>query len=167
LGNFIIHFKGFHLKIKLIALGDKMPAWINEGFKTYAARMPSDYQLELIEVPLFKRSKNTHPSVAMQKECESLLTFIKPTDYIVALDKNGKEFSSEKLASILQKLHDESKTLVLLIGGPDGLTQELLKKTHENWSLSKLTLPHALARIVTAEQLYRAYSIIAHHPYHR
>jgi len=155
------------MKIKLIAIGNKMPAWVNEAFKIYVQRLPADYQLELIEVAAFKRNKNTNTHVAMQKESESLLKAVKPGNYIVALDRKGQEMSSKKLAGKLKKFHDESKTIVLLIGGPAGLTQEILGKAHEVWSLSKLTIPHALARVFIAEQLYRAYSIITHHPYHR
>lgn len=131
-----------------------MPAWINSGFFEYARRLPKDYQLVLIETPPLRRTKSTN-------------TNIPKNTLIIALDEHGKEWTTLELARKLETWHNEQQDISLLVGGPDGLSPECLKKAQAIWSLSKLTLPHQLVKIFIAEQIYRAWSIISKHPYHR
>ncbi|MEI8055051.1 MAG: 23S rRNA (pseudouridine(1915)-N(3))-methyltransferase RlmH [bacterium] len=142
------------MKINLITIGKAMPAWINSGFFEYARRLPKDYQLVLIETPPLRRTKSTN-------------TNIPKNTLIIALDEHGKEWTTLELARKLETWHNEQQDISLLVGGPDGLSPECLKKAQAIWSLSKLTLPHQLVKIFIAEQIYRAWSIISKHPYHR
>jgi 23S rRNA (pseudouridine1915-N3)-methyltransferase len=145
------------LVIKLISLvGHKMPAWVNTGFAEYAKRLPADYQLQLIDIPSRKHPKNSG---------EKLLLAAQPP--IIALDRQGQSISTAQLAAYLQQWHDAHQNPSLLVGGPDGLSPDCLKQAEKVWSLSALTFPHPLVRIILAEQIYRAWSIISHHPYHR
>ena len=151
--------------IKLIAIGNKMPSWVNAGFAEYAKRLPTDYQLQLIEIPSQKRTKSSVVDQVLQLEGEKLLAAA--TTPLIALDRQGKTFSTEQLAKQLQTWHDNSENPSLLIGGPEGLAPSCLKRASTVWSLSALTFPHPLVRIILAEQIYRAWSILSHHPYHR
>lgn len=153
--------------IRLLAIGTKMPEWVEEGYQEYAKRFLSSCQLELVEIPAEKRTKNSDIKRIMQREGEKLLAAIKPNHYVVVLDVKGKSFSTEKLAEQLQQWQRHGQNIDILIGGPDGLSAEVLQKADWTWSLSPLTLPHPLVRIVVAEQLYRALSILQNHPYHR
>ncbi len=153
--------------LRLIAIGNKMPAWINEGFQEYAKRLPLGYKLKLIEIPAEKRSKQVDIKRLTESEGEKILSLIKPGNLVISLDVLGKSWSTPQLAEGLQKWHDASLDVDLLVGGPDGLSANCLQKSQLKWSLSPLTLPHPLVRVVIAEQLYRAWSIIQKHPYHR
>ncbi|HNB01739.1 MAG TPA: 23S rRNA (pseudouridine(1915)-N(3))-methyltransferase RlmH [Nitrosomonas sp.] len=153
------------MNIKLIAIGNKMPAWVNSGFNEYAKRLPPDYRLQLIEIPALKRTKNTVAEQVMKAETEKLLAA--STNPIIALDRQGKIVSTEKLAEQLQSWHDHHQSPSLLVGGPEGLSAAGQKLADDTWSLSALTFPHPLVRIILAEQIYRAWSILSHHPYHR
>lgn len=144
-----------------------MPDWINIGFYEYAKRLPKNFQLNLHEITAIKRSKTANIQKIRTQEGSQLLAKAAPASLIIALDEHGKEFTTQELAQKLQQWHNEGQHLSLLIGGPDGLTQDVLTKAHLVWSLSKLTLPHPLVRVVVAEQIYRAWSIINKHPYHR
>lgn len=137
--------------INLIAVGKKIPTWIKTGFTEYAKRLPKDYKLQLIEI----------------KKREAMLRAIPPNSLIIALDEHGQQWNSYELSCQLQKWRENYQQVSLLIGGPDGLTPECLTKAHLKWSLSSLTLPHQMVRIIVAEQLYRAWSILTKHPYHR
>lgn len=153
------------MHIKLIAIGAKMPDWVNTGFQEYAKRLPPDYPLQLIEIPAQKRTKNTIAEQVMKTETEKL--FAAATRPIIALDRQGKALNTEQLAKQLQKWHDHQQNPSLLVGGPEGLSAEGCRLADETWSLSALTFPHPLVRIILAEQIYRAWSILSHHPYHR
>ena len=153
--------------IKIIAVGTKMPKWVCEGYAEYADRMPPDYQLKLIEIPSLKRTKNSNLTEIMELESNKLLDAAHSDDYIIALDRLGKEISSQDLAKHLSQSKLESLKISFLIGGPEGLSESSLKKARSIFSLSKLTLPHPLVRVLLAEQLYRAISILNNHPYHR
>jgi len=143
------------LKIRLITIGHKAPAWLQEGYQEYAKRLPPSCALELIEIPAEKRPE------------EKMLGMIKSENHVVALDVKGKPWSTEELAGKLGGWLQNGKNIDLLVGGADGLTSECLAKTQEKWSLSPLTFPHMLVRLIVAEQIYRAHSILQGHPYHR
>ncbi|MCW5589205.1 MAG: 23S rRNA (pseudouridine(1915)-N(3))-methyltransferase RlmH [Legionellales bacterium] len=153
------------MKLKIIAIGNRMPDWVNQGFNDYAKRMPRDYPVELIEIPLQKRQDKQQITQQMERETQHMLKHIKPSDQVVALCVEGRQYSTEEFAHKLQ--HWQYHELVFLIGGPEGLHPQSLARANEQLSLSNLTLPHPLARLVLVEQLYRAWSILSNHPYHR
>jgi len=160
------------MRIRLLAVGNKLPSWVEEGFNEYLKRFPASCSLELIEIPAEKRSpsqKQTGASVQqlIAREGEKLLAVIKPGHRVVTLEVTGQLWSTEKLASHIEKWQGEGRHIDMLIGGPDGLSQACSNKADTKWSLSPLTLPHPLVRIIVAEQLYRAVSILKNHPYHR
>jgi len=153
--------------IRLLAIGDKMPHWVEEGFKEYAKRFTPACTLELIEIPAEKRTKNSDIKRLIEREGEKLLSAIKPAHCVIALEVTGKSWSTPMLAEQLKKWQLNGRNIDILIGGPDGLSPLVSKKAELKWSLSPLTLPHPLVRILVAEQLYRAFSILQNHPYHR
>ena len=157
------------MKIHIIAVGTKMPAWVKEGYSDYARRLPKEFVPVLSELPLSNRSKKANIQVAKKNEGQSILAALKDLGrcHVVALDVLGRTLSTESLAAKLENTRDQGQNLCLLIGGPDGLTQECLQAADELWSLSALTLPHPLVRVVLIEQLYRAWTILQNHPYHK
>ncbi len=155
------------MKIKLIAIGTKMPAWVTAGYEEYAQRLPKEFRLELCEISAQKRTKQSNLPALLQQEGEALLTACPRGSQLIALDRLGEKINTRQLADKLQKFHDQSQEIAILVGGPEGISESTLQAAHERWSLSELTLPHPLVRIVVAEQIYRAWSIINHHPYHR
>ncbi len=155
------------MKIHLIAIGTKMPAWITQGYQDYAQRMPRACQLLLKEIPAEKRTKNSDVQKIKVKEAEKLLDAIPSNCLIIALDVKGRSWSTEKLADNLQNWMMSGRDIALLVGGPEGLTDNVRQRADQLWSLSSLTFPHPLVRLILAEQLYRAWSITANHPYHR
>ena len=140
------------MKIYLIAVGTKMPSWVTEGFNEYQKRFPKDNALELIEIPAEHRGKNANFAKILP---------------VVTLDIPGKMYTTEELAEEMKKWRMSGKDVALLVGGPEGLADECKALAKQSWSLSKLTMPHPLVRIVVAESLYRAWSLIANLPYHR
>jgi len=144
-----------------------MPTWISSGFSEYAKRLPKNYQLILIEIPPLKRTKSTNIKRIIEEEGLELLAAAPKNTLIIALDEHGREWTTLELTKKLDIWHNEQQDISLLIGGPDGLSPECLQKAQAIWSLSKLTLPHQLVKIFIAEQIYRAWSIINKHPYHR
>jgi len=148
-------------------MGQRLPAWVNTGFSEYAKRLPAHCALRLREIPVQKRFKNADIGRLRRQEGEQMLAAMSPRAHVVALDERGQLWSTVQLASALTQWLDTYSTVALLIGGPDGLATECLQQAHQQWSLSALTLPHPLVRIIVAEQLYRAWSLLNHHPYHR
>lgn len=155
------------MRIRIIAVGTKMPDWVEQGYAEYAKRLPRDYTVELVELPLAVRSKNSDLARAMEKEGEAMLAAIGKGDTVLALDVKGKPWSTEQLAEQLAQWRMSGTNYSLLIGGPDGLASTCLALASIKWSLSPLTLPHPLVRIVLIEQLYRACTILQNHPYHK
>lgn len=153
--------------INIIAVGQKMPAWITQGYNEYAQRMPRDFATRLIEINAEKRSKNSNPAEIRKKEARRIIAALPRQALPVALDVKGQSWSTEKLADRLDNWRQRGSDLALMIGGPDGLDDECKNKAEAMWSLSPLTLPHPLVRLILAEQLYRAWSILQNHPYHR
>lgn len=144
-----------------------MPAWVDQGFTTYQRRLPANFTLKLHEVVAKKRSKSADIQKIIDDE-QSAIDKVLPTgDIVIALDRIGKNIDTKKLADHLSQWHDQSQNISIIIGGPEGLSADWLRKAHQCWSLSALTLPHPMVRILVAEQIYRAWSIINNHPYHR
>ncbi len=144
-----------------------MPAWVEDGFGDYARRMPAECRLELVEVAAERRSKRPSPARFVQLESSRLLGVVPKGSWWIALDERGELWNTQTLASQLERWMGQGADPALLVGGPDGLDSTCRKQARQVWSLSPLTLPHMLVRVLVAEQLYRAWSIIAGHPYHR
>lgn len=155
------------MRISIIAVGNRMPAWVSEGVEEYAVRMPREIKLAWREIPLARRVSGERPEQLRDREGEQILRAIPGGDRVIALDVKGKSFSTEQLARKLEQWQMSADNYSLLIGGPDGLSSQCLARAEQRWSLSPLTLPHPLVRVVLAEQLYRAWTITANHPYHR
>lgn len=155
------------MRITLIAVGNKMPDWVEQAYHDYAKRLPADCSLKLLEIPMAKRGKNTDIHKAKAKEAELILAAIPKHDRVIALEVGGQSWSTEKLAANLSDWRMSGDNFSLLIGGPDGLGHECVQRADRLWSLSPLTLPHPLVRVLLAEQLYRAWTINQNHPYHR
>lgn len=155
------------MRIRLLAVGQKMPDWVTEGYQEYAKRLQDDVRLELVEIPAAKRSRNNDTDAWKRQEAEALQAAIHPSDRVVALDVLGKPWSTENLRDRTAQWLQGGQNIALLVGGPDGLSPDLLAQASERWSLSPLTLPHPLVRIVVAEQIYRAWTLLKGHPYHR
>ena len=155
------------MRLSIIAVGTKMPPWVEQGVDEYARRMPRELKIDWREIPLAKRGKDNNARQLSVKEGEQQLKAVPSGDRVVALDVKGKRISTEQLARQLQSWQMSGDNYSLLIGGPDGLSPECLERAERRWSLSDLTLPHPLVRILLAEQLYRAWTITVNHPYHR
>jgi len=144
-----------------------MPSWVSQGYEDYARRMPRECSLRLVEIPPGRRSRTQSPAPAVEEEGRRMLATIPERSLVVALDVGGRAWDTPALAARLQEWLQSGRDIVLLVGGPDGLSGDCLRRADLRWSLSALTLPHALVRVVLAEQLYRAWTIISGHPYHR
>ncbi len=158
------------MKIRILTIGQKMPAWVYTGFEDYFKRIQPLFQTQIIELPMAKRGKNDSEADILkycQSEGDSILAAVKPQEVLIALEVGGRELTTEQLASNMQQWMLDGKDVVLAIGGPDGLSDAVRQAASWHWSLSKLTLPHPLVRIMLIEQLYRAMSINHNHPYHR
>lgn len=155
------------MHVSVIAVGGKMPAWVNQGVEDYSRRLPRELQLKWREIALAKRSKDSQPEQLCAREGEQIIKAIPAGDRVIALDVRGKAWSTEQLAEQLKGWQMSGDNVSLLIGGPDGLSPGVLERAHQRWSLSDLTLPHPLVRVLLAEQLYRAWTITTGHPYHR
>lgn len=155
------------MRIRILAIGQKMPSWVNEGFTEYAKRLIGDCTLELIELPMSKRGKNNNIDQLKAKEAKSIEAALKKDELLVALDVLGKDVTTPQLAGLLSEWQMQGDNVAIVIGGPDGICQSLLDKANKKISLSKLTLPHPMVRVLLSEQLYRAWSINKGHPYHR
>ena len=155
------------MRIHLLAVGQKMPSWVEQGYREYAQRMPSEARLELKEIAPGKRGKNADIKRIVQDEGQRLQQSIPKNSRIVVLDVKGKSWSTEQLAERLGDWMQSGQDVSLLVGGPEGLSSECMALADERWSLSALTFPHPLVRVILAEQLYRAWSVLRNHPYHR
>ncbi len=155
------------MKIRLIAVGTKMPNWVESGVAEYKKRLPFDFSLSIIEIPLANRTKNSPIERAMEKEAQGILEATGKNDFIVALDVLGQNISTEIMAEKFSKIRDDGRNISLIIGGPDGLALSCLESADARWSLSAMTYPHPIVRVVLVEQIYRIWSILNNHPYHR
>jgi 23S rRNA (pseudouridine1915-N3)-methyltransferase len=155
------------MKVSLICIGTKMPAWVEDGVAEYRKRLPAEIQCDIKELPLPKRGKNTDIRRAISQEGEAMKAAIPAGDRVIALDVLGKAVSTEGLADALASWQMDGDNVSILVGGPDGLSADCLSLARQKWSLSAMTLPHPLVRVLFAEQLYRAWTINNNHPYHR
>ena len=155
------------MKIQVLAMGTKMPSWVQEGCEEYRKRLPKEFALTVKELPLGSRAKTTSTASVIAAESEKLLASVPTGFQTVVLDKSGSAWSTEQLADNIQNWQMQGRSLALLIGGPNGLSGGCLRAADKVWSLSQLTLPHPLVRIVILEQIYRAWSVLNNHPYHK
>ena len=144
-----------------------MPDWVNAGYQDYARRLPRECALQLKEIGVSPRRRGTPVAEAVKKEGKRMLAAIPPRAWTVALDVGGKPWTTEDLASRLDEWMTAGDGVALLVGGPDGLAPACLGAARARWSLSAMTLPHGLVRVMVAEQIYRAWSFLRGHPYHR
>lgn len=155
------------MRIRLLAVGGKMPGWVSEGYEEYARRLPGDFRLELVELALGHRGKGADTARAIRSEGDAMLAAIPKGDRVIALTVDGRPWSTERLAEQAEEWRMSGHNLSLLVGGPDGLDPRCVAAADQKWSLSALTLPHPLVRILLAEQLYRAWTLLQGHPYHK
>jgi 23S rRNA (pseudouridine1915-N3)-methyltransferase len=155
------------MKIHLLAVGDRMPNWVKTAYAEYAVRLSRDCILNLVEIPAGKRGSSADLARIVRAEGERLLAAVPSGSRLIALDERGQEWSTAELAERLVGWQREGRDLSLLVGGPEGLDAACHDRAERLWSLSRLTLPHPLVRVVVAEQIYRAWSLLHHHPYHR
>jgi 23S rRNA (pseudouridine1915-N3)-methyltransferase len=155
------------MQMRLIAVGHRQPAWVETGYLEYASRLPKECTLTLTEVAAGRRAKGTPLSRILAEEGERIRTLVPPGARLVALDERGKPWSTRDLALRLQDWLMDGRGVALCIGGPDGLAPALKAEAEVSWSLSPLTLPHGLVRVIVAEAIYRAWSLLQGHPYHR
>lgn len=155
------------MHIRLLAVGDRQPGWVDEAFNTYTGRFPREWRFRVDTIATAKRAKGQPASRAIASEGEQLLSRLAPDEQVVLLDERGKQLNSKLLASRLDAWQLDGRNLSFVIGGPDGVADACRERANSTWSLSELTLPHGLARVLWAEALYRAWSLQTGHPYHR
>jgi 23S rRNA (pseudouridine1915-N3)-methyltransferase len=155
------------MRLTIVTVGGKMPGWVDTGVEEYARRLPRELKLEWREIPLARRGRDTSAAQLRDKEGEQILKALAPGDRVIALDVRGRSWTTPELAKQLQQWQMSGDNYALVIGGPDGLADTVLSRAERRWSLSDLTLPHPLVRVLLAEQLYRAWTITVNHPYHR
>lgn len=155
------------MDLTVVAVGTRMPPWVQEGWAEYARRFPRGLALRLKEIPLARRGRNADLRALQKAECEALGDAVPAGHRVVALDERGKQWSTAELAAHLENWMREEHGVSFLVGGPDGLTEDCRKAADNVWALGRLVLPHPLVRVMLAEQLYRAWTITQNHPYHR
>ncbi|VAW88773.1 23S rRNA (pseudouridine(1915)-N(3))-methyltransferase [hydrothermal vent metagenome] len=155
------------MRLTVVALGERMPGWVAQGVAEYAKRFPRECALEIVSVPAAKRNKSGDTAKAIQDEGKRMLAALPQRGLNIALDERGRLMSTEQWAALLREWMLDGVNPVFLIGGADGLAPECKERADQTWSLSKLTLPHPLVRVLLVEQLYRAWTIVNNHPYHR
>lgn len=155
------------MKIHILAVSSRQPSWVEEGFLEFQRRMPPACRVELIQIPLARRGRNPDSGRAKADEGQRLLVRVPEGSRIIALDERGDGWTTVKLSRRLADWFNDGRDVALLIGGPDGLADICRQRAEAAWSLSSSTLPHGLVRIIVAEQLYRAWTVLEGHPYHR
>ena len=155
------------MHIRLLAVGDRQPSWVDEAFARYAERLPREWRFRLDTVATVRRSKNNKSQQAKESEGEKILGKLGADEHVVLLDERGKQLKSRALAATLAEWQAGGRDLCFIIGGPDGVSDACRQRANFTWSLSDLTLPHGLARVLVVESLYRAWSLQTGHPYHR
>lgn len=155
------------MQLLVAAVGQRMPRWVNEAWVEYSRRMPAGMSLSLREIPLARRGKNADTKRLTATESDALLAAMPAHARVIALDVRGKAWSTEQLAANLEEWMGDGRDVGFMIGGPDGISPEIMARSDARWSFGPLTLPHPLVRVVLAEQLYRAWTITQNHPYHR
>jgi 23S rRNA (pseudouridine1915-N3)-methyltransferase len=155
------------LRLSLITASNRQPQWVDDGAAEYAQRLRGRCTLEIKTIPLARRTATTPPERAIDDEGQRLLAAVPAGAHVVALLETGKPWSTKELAAKLEGWMQRGAPVCFLVGGPDGLSSACVARANERWSLSNLTLPHGLVRVVAAEALYRAWSLLENHPYHR
>jgi 23S rRNA (pseudouridine1915-N3)-methyltransferase len=155
------------MRVRLIAVGTRLPAWADAGFADYQRRLRGADALELVEIPLARRASSGGDARALEAEAARILARLEPREFVVALEERGRMFTTLQLRDWLAERRRSGAPLAFIIGGPDGLAPAVLARAQLRWSLAPLTFPHGLARVLVAEQLYRASTLLAGHPYHR
>lgn len=155
------------MHIRLLAVGGRQPSWVDDAFSTYTARFPHEWKFRLDTIATARRNKNAKSQAAKEIEGKQILAKLKSAERVVLLDERGKQLTSALLESTLAEWQRERRDLCFVVGGPDGISDACRHRANFIWSLSDLTLPHGLVRVLLAEQLYRAWSLHAGHPYHR
>lgn len=153
------------MKIRLLCVGTRVPGWVTEGYLTFARRLPRDQALILEEVPATRRQGDVKRCI--DEEGERLLGRLGRDDRVIVLDERGAAWSTAVLAQRMGSWRRDGRDVVLLVGGADGLSDACRRRAEVTWSLSAATLPHALVRVLVAEQIYRAWTLLSGHPYHR
>jgi len=154
------------MKLNIISVGHKMPSWVEAACAEYLKRMPREMVTSIVEIKPDKRSAGKNSEVVQEAEAKRILE-IAGKDYLIALDERGQEVSTIQLAEKMSTWLGNGRDVSLIIGGADGLHASVKQKADWLWSLSKLTLPHGMVRVLLSEQLYRAHTVIQNHPYHR
>jgi len=155
------------MHIRLLAVGDRQPSWVDEAYRRYSERLPREWRFRLDTIATVRRSKNNKSQQAKESEGEKILGKLGADEHVVLLDERGKQLKSRALATTLAEWQAGGRDLCLIIGGPDGVSDACRQRANFTWSLSDLTLPHGLARVLVVESLYRAWSLQTGHPYHR
>ena len=155
------------MRLRVIAVGTRMSAWVEAAFNDYARRLRGADAIELVEVPVVRRNGQGDAKRSVKLEAERILALLEPRDFAVALDERGRSLTTVQLSAWLAERRTQGNRVCFIIGGPDGLDASIGARAQLCWSLSALTLPHALVRVLLAEQLYRASTLLAGHPYHR
>ena len=155
------------MHIRLVAVGDRQPSWVDDAFAAYTGRYPREWKFRLDSIATAKRAKGDRSSSARDAEGELLLAKVAADEQLILLDEHGKQLSSKSLAARLADWQLDGRNICFIIGGPDGVSSAVKERANFTWSLSQLTLPHGLARVLFAEQMYRAWSLQTGHPYHR
>jgi 23S rRNA (pseudouridine1915-N3)-methyltransferase len=155
------------MRVRVIAVGTRMSAWVDAAFSDYSRRMRGADAIELVEIPVARRQRERDAAGAIQREAERILAVLQPRDYVVVLDERGRSFTTLQLSAWLAERRAHGEPLSFIIGGPDGLGAAVSARAQLRWALSALTFPHALVRVLLVEQLYRASTVLAGHPYHR
>ena len=155
------------MQIDLVAVGRRMPDWVETAVNEYRKRLPKTIQFRLVEITPATRSKNNNADNFKQQEQKRIDAALSANTRLIVLDEKGKSVSSQSLATQLQSWIDEQQHISIVIGGADGLSDEIKNRADQMWSLSAMTLPHGLVRVMMLEQLYRAWTITQNHPYHR
>lgn len=155
------------LRLSLLTASNRQPDWVDAGTDDYAKRLRGRCTLEVKTIPLARRTASIPVERAMADEGERLLALVPPGAHVVALLEKGRPWSTKELAVKLEGWMQVGAPVCFFVGGPDGLSPDCVARSHERWSLSSLTLPHGLVRVLVAEALYRAWSLLENHPYHR
>lgn len=155
------------MRLYLIAVGTRMDAWVATAYAGYTRRLPPAYALHLVEIPMARRTRGADLQRCVATEGERMLAAAPAAARLIALDERGQQWDTPTLAEQLAGWHSDGRDVALLLGGPDGLAPACRKRAELTWSLSRLTFPHALARVIVAEQIFRAWSLLQGHPYHR
>lgn len=155
------------MKVQIIAVGTKMPAWVNTGVDEFIKRFPKDMTVFFTEINAGKRGKNADIKRILDSEGEATMAAIPKGNRIITLEVTGKPWTTPQLANQIETWKMDGRDVSILIGGPEGLAEQCIAASEQRWSLSPLTLPHPLVRIIAAEALYRAWSVTQNHPYHR